>query len=75
MKGTNSIPSVVSDAQNKIKRILKHIGIKIKDVANETNTPYSTANEILNAPGRLNIPWLVWYADRFGTTTDYLLSR
>ncbi len=69
------MPDIVDEAQNRIKMILDHGGINIKDIANETQIPYSTVREMLSRPGRLNIPWLIWYASFFGTTTDYLLSR
>lgn len=66
---------IVNEAQNKIKKILEYGGINVKDIAQETQMPYSTVREMLSKPGRLNIPWLTWYASFFGTTTDYLLSR
>jgi hypothetical protein len=69
------IQSITDTAQNKIKGILKHTKTTIKDISNQTNTPYTTVYETLNKPGRLNIHWLAWYASFFGVTTDYLLSR
>ena len=67
--------SIVDGAQKRIIGILKNAGISIKDVANETQTPYSTVLEMLTKPGRLSVSWLAWYADFFGITTDYILSR
>jgi transcriptional regulator with XRE-family HTH domain len=66
---------LVTDAQNKIKRMLIQSGINVKDIATDTDIPYSTVRDSLNITGRLNLPWLHWYADHFGVTADYLLSR
>jgi transcriptional regulator with XRE-family HTH domain len=67
--------ALVTRAQNKIKKMLAQGGLNVKDIANETHIPYSTIRDALNVTGRLSIPWLSWYADHFGATTDYLLSR
>lgn len=66
---------LVTDTQNKIKNIISQSGLSVKDIAAETQIPYSTVRDSLNITGRLNIPWLNWYAEHFGITTDFLLSR
>ena len=66
---------LVAEVQNKIKMMLTQSSINVKDIANITQIPYSTVRDTLNITGRLNIPWLKWYADHFGTTADYLLMR
>jgi transcriptional regulator with XRE-family HTH domain len=75
MKGSNMTDKLVTGAQNRIKRMLAQSGLSVKDIANQTHIPYSTVRDSLNITGRLNIPWLNWFADRFGITTDHLLSR
>ncbi len=66
---------LVAGIQNKIKKMLTQSGTNVKDIANITQIPYSTVRDSLNINGRLNIPWLNWYANHFGATTDYLLMR
>lgn len=75
MKGLPMPIKLVTDVQNKIKKMLARNGINVKVIAEMTHLPYSTVRDSLNIAGRLNISWLNWYADYFGTTTDYLLAR
>jgi transcriptional regulator with XRE-family HTH domain len=75
MKGSNMPDKLVSDTQNRIKKMLAQSGLNVKDIANETHIPYSTVRDTLNVTGRLNIPWLNWFADHFGATADHILSR
>jgi hypothetical protein len=43
--------SIFDGAQKRIIEPLKRVGIGVKDIAGETQTPYSTACEILTKPG------------------------
>jgi transcriptional regulator with XRE-family HTH domain len=69
------MPILVDKAQAKIKEILEREDLSVKKISSEKQLPYTTVRDVLHTPGRLNVPWLDWYAGFFGTTTDYLLSR